>query len=77
MSNQRRGNSHQAAATDSSGGTVSIKDLIALLKECERACATDDPRDNAELRFELLREWIENEVAYGAPLKFSYKILGL
>jgi hypothetical protein len=76
MSNQRVGKTHQAGARDSEGGTVSVKNLIAFLKDCERALASDGESD-AELRFELFREWVETEVAYGAPFKFSHKILGL
>ena len=74
--NQRAGRFHAASLNDSGGGNIALGDLIKFVRSAQDALEQTGESDSA-LRFEILGDFIENDVVAGAPFKFSTKALGL
>lgn len=76
MSNQRHGRYHAAALNDEGGGNITLKDLISFFAQAEDALRSEGEEDSA-LRFEIVKDWLTEDVAKGAKFTFSTKVLGL
>lgn len=74
--NQRAGKTHAAGMRDEGGGSYTLKQIIELIAACKTAMAGSDEFD-AEIRFEILEDWLRHDVANGTPLTFTNKTLGL
>jgi hypothetical protein len=74
MSNQRPGKSHAAGLNDRAD--VSLRSLIDYVKQAHAACEEVGEEDSA-LRFEMMLDFLQQDVVNGKPFKFSYKSLGL
>lgn len=73
--NQRAGKTHAAAMTDD-GGSIPLGALIKFIREAQRNLG-DCGEPDAELRFEIFGDFLEQDVANGTPFKFTTKALGL
>jgi hypothetical protein len=76
VSNQRRGSWHAASANDEGGGNVPLGSLIKFVRAAQAALEKES-EDDAALRFEIFGDFLEKDVANGAPFTFSTKALGL
>jgi hypothetical protein len=76
MSNQRGGRYHSAAMNDEGGGNITLQQLISFFAKAQDALEGAEEPDSA-LRFEIVKDWLKEDVTNGAPFVFSTKVLGL
>lgn len=76
MSNQRDGRFHAAAMNDEGGGNISLKDLISFVDQAQKALEQANEPDSA-LRFEILGDFLKEDVTNGTPFRFTTRALGL
>jgi hypothetical protein len=76
MSNQRRGRFHSASLNDEGGGQITLKELIDFVTQAQKSLEQNGEEDSA-LRFEILGDFLREDVANGTPFRFTTKALGL
>jgi len=74
--NQRAGKMHAAGMNDEGGGNISLKSLIKVIRSIQAELAGSDEFD-AEVRFEIFGDYLENEIANGKPFVYTSKMIGV
>lgn len=67
---------HAATMRDEGGGNITLKQLIEVIRGCQTALEEIGEEDSA-LRFEIFKDYLENEVTNGKPLNYTNKLIGL
>jgi hypothetical protein len=75
MSHQRAGKMHSATLRDE-GNSVSLSALIKVVRSIQNELAGSDEHD-AEVRFEIFGDYLENEIANGKPFVYTSKMIGI
>lgn len=71
-------NRHRAAMNDDGGGKFTLQQLIKVIRAAQYDLEQNDDSDGAALRFEILGDYLEEEVAkFGKPLTYTSKMIGL
>lgn len=73
--NQRPGRYHSAALHDS-GSAIPLSQLIRFVRAAQAALEKHGEDDSA-LRFEILGDYLQEDVVNGKPFEFTTKTLGL
>lgn len=75
--NQRAGRYHAASSNDDGGGNITLSQLIKFVRAAQVALENTPDEIDSAVRFEIFADYLEEDVANGAPFVFSTKTLGL
>ncbi len=74
---QRAGKMH-AAASDGGTHRVDLRDVIKMVRACQRALVEHSDEDAAAIYFEILGDYLEDDVVKkGKSLAYTDRMLGL